>query len=478
MTTTKPSRFFRLYGRVVEKKGENDYVVHLASKHEKPFTMIRELDNDGRVITEEEAKAFLLTYQKRTNATHVWKVLKPPPFRRDCGTGSGGFQLENSCAGGDGGGTDEHSGSTESTRIKLSAEFASVTLSESLARIEKLAIRQEVKDRMKDLYEGPSGIQSFVENIEETMLAETARIPIDIGEHISGLVRASIQHIGAQIDYALHFVPPGSEEHNQLYKEIAGSLQIIAKDHNALLHFDDPEALSGKDKTDMLKKISQAALGSVVANAMFAENSESGSAFIPVPVFLNTSVQGDLPKGTMGYFAPPGMGKDKAYMSGLETLSNLERGHIVIKTKVSPSIVFVDELPGKSGAEGSIAKRAVHEFMHARQLQTPDTEDRFTQQGGKPVRYYSTIGAGWNEKLTLGQKKMAQAEGMTDVATGKSHEYLAGISEYLLSAKYITPTMWKLYDKYGGPPISPRLRKARGGKKNPYRRGTFPKLKP
>ena len=36
---------------------------------------------------------------------HIWKVLKPSIYRRDCGTGAGGFQPSNSCAGGEGSGS-------------------------------------------------------------------------------------------------------------------------------------------------------------------------------------------------------------------------------------------------------------------------------------------------------------------------------------------------------------------------------------
>ena len=56
---------------------------------------------------------------------HIWKVLKPSPYRRDCGTGAGGFQPGNSCAGGGSGsasnaqeGKEGHTGKSEEKLAK------------------------------------------------------------------------------------------------------------------------------------------------------------------------------------------------------------------------------------------------------------------------------------------------------------------------------------------------------------------------
>ena len=54
---------------------------------------------------------------------HIWKVLKPSPYRRDCGTGAGGFQPSNSCAGGEGSGSasnaqEGHTGKSEEKLAK------------------------------------------------------------------------------------------------------------------------------------------------------------------------------------------------------------------------------------------------------------------------------------------------------------------------------------------------------------------------
>lgn len=455
---------------------------------------------------------------------HIWKVLKPSIYRRDCGTGAGGFQPGNSCAGGEGSGSSSneqeekegHSGKAEEKSAKERSEKSK----KALDKLEKLTKQSDLpeptKELVYDLINGPDGLQNFVDNIQESMLADSNQAGIDAKEHASGLVQASVNHAVKQVLNILKSVPDDGEnlmeqQLRTLHTNLTKTFVEIAETHNALVVPDwDPDLLAPKyynhkqhadfDSLDMGEKMFvkmhttiQASLGAVVSQNMFADNAAtqvSAMSYVAIPIFVGSDPNQNLREGTGGYFMPSNHinNSDKTSYTLKPTMfgstikpSEVQRGYIVVSdnpqtsqrtASASDAVPLQDSGWVELGHINSAARTTVHELMHSRQHQMPDQEiDKTSLMGqfpGAPPTSMRT--SGWHKKLTPGQKAEAQKNGVRDYGVSNTQEFLAACAEFLYSGKTISPKMWALYDKLNGPSISPRLRKARGGGKNPYKR--------